>query len=90
MKKFKNSKKYEIDFPVTGYYNWKIVRIKMKNTHYDNEKRDGILLHDGKFVSNGLIFNKKEFTIIDENPLKLTQHHLRKIFEMINGITIVA
>jgi hypothetical protein len=76
------------DFPDTGYYNWKIVHIKMEEHYYNNAKRAGVLLHDGKFVTEGIIFNKKEFCIIDENPLKLSKYHLRKIDERINGIIL--
>lgn len=79
MKNFKYTKRYQCDLPSNGYFNWKQVRIIMKDHYYDGAKTTGILLHNGKFTVNGVLFEPKEFKIIDENPLDLPEKELKKI-----------
>lgn len=61
--------KYDVDFPDTGTLNWKAVKIKNVDEYYNDCKIIGVLLHDGKFMVNGVIFEQHQFDIIDENPL---------------------
>ena len=63
--------KYKQDFPDEGYLNWKRVRINVPDDYRHNVKIMGVLLHDGNFVANGVLFLKDEFRIIDEDPLNL-------------------
>ena len=64
--------KYKKDFPDEGYFNWKTVMIRTpKNVYYDGARITGVVLHDGNFMVNGVLFLKKQFTIIDEDPLDL-------------------
>ena len=66
---------YKEDFPDTGNWNWKTVKIK--NTghrlggYYNNWKINGVVLHDGKFMTSGTIFEADQFDIINENPFNL-------------------
>jgi hypothetical protein len=47
--------KYDIDFPETGDLNWKTVKIITPNISYLNGKKIiGVVLHDGKFIVNGV------------------------------------
>lgn len=62
----KDKIKYKKDFPDQGNFNWKTVRLKMPNNiYFDGHKPVGVLLHDGKFMTNGVIFEKEEFEIIE-------------------------
>ena len=59
-------KKYKKDFPATGSFNWKTVRlITPEFSYYNNHKIMGVVLHDGKFCTNGIIF--ENFEIIGKN-----------------------
>jgi hypothetical protein len=58
-----NKKIYEQDFPGVGSYNWKVVYIK----EYKH-KIAGVLLHDGKFITNGVLFDKHEFKVVGPWP----------------------
>lgn len=70
--------KYEIDFPDIGDFNWKTV--KLKNTNYYNGcKIIGVVLHDGNFMVNGVLFLKHQFDIIDENPIKINNKYFMKV-----------
>ena len=67
-----DKKKYKKDFPDQGYFNWKTVLLKTPNNiYYDGYKITGVLLHDGNFMTNGVLFLADQFEIIDEDPLKL-------------------
>jgi hypothetical protein len=67
-----DKKTYEIDFPDEGYFNWKTVKLKTpENIYYDGKKIIGVLLHDGNFMVNGVLYLENQFEIIDEDPLKL-------------------
>ncbi len=67
-----NKNKYKQDFPDNEYFNWKKVKIKTPECiYYDGSKIIGVLLHDGNFMVNGVLFLKNQFEIIDHNPLKL-------------------
>lgn len=67
-----NKKTYEQDFPEEGCFNWKTIKIKMpKNIYYNGNEIIGVLLHDGNFMINGVLFLESQFEIIDEDPLKL-------------------
>ena len=64
-------KKYKQDFPDQGSFNWKTVRLKTPdNIYYDGHKITGVVLHDGNFMINGVLFLAGQFEIIDEDPLK--------------------
>lgn len=66
--------KYKIDFPEEGYFNWKTVEIKMpENVYYDGALIIGVVLHDGNFMVNGVLFLSNQFYIVDEDPLKLKE-----------------
>lgn len=65
-------KKYEKDFPSQGNFNWKTVRIVIpEEPYYDGVRMMGVLLHDGNFMTNGVLFLANQFEIINENPLDL-------------------
>ena len=62
--------KYEIDFPESETLNWKTVMFNCPNKPYYHKKKvTGVLLHDGNFVINGMLFNAGEFDVIDEDPI---------------------
>lgn len=64
-------KKYEIDFPENDILNWKTVKFVNPNKlQFKNKQITGVLLHDGNFVVNGVLFFKDEFEVIDENPIE--------------------
>ena len=67
-----DKKKYEKDFPDEGYFNWKMVRIKTPECiYYDGKRIIGVVLHDGNFMVNGMLFLASQFEIVDEDPLNL-------------------
>ena len=69
-----NKDTYKDDFPDEGYFNWKIVRIKTPDcVSYDGKKIIGVVLHDGNFMVNDVLFLKEQFEVIDEDPLNLQQ-----------------
>lgn len=69
MKKFTEEDKYKQDFPKFGNFNWKTVKLKTpKKPYYDGFKICGVVLHDGNFVTNGVLFEKGEFEIVEEDP----------------------
>ena len=58
-------KKYDIDFPDEGTFNWKKVRIIMPDDiYYNNAEIIGVVLHDGNFIVNGVLFLSNQFEII--------------------------
>lgn len=62
-------KKYKKDFPGQGSFNWKKVKlITPEFSYYNNHVTVGVVLHDGKFCINGVIF--ENFEIIEEKPIK--------------------
>ena len=69
-----DKKKYEKDFPDQGFLNWKTVILKTPdNSYYDGLKINGVFLHDGNLMINGVLFLANQFEIIDEDPLKLIE-----------------
>ena len=67
-----DKKTYEQDFPEHGNFNWKAVKLKIPTEpYYDGHKIIGVVLHDGNFMSNGVLFLENQYEIIDEDPLKL-------------------
>lgn len=80
-----NKEKYKKDFPDTGTFNWKTVKLKTPdNPYYDGHKINGVLLHDGNFMTYGVLFLKDEFEIINENPFDDTVSHksnMEKLYE---------
>lgn len=65
-----DKKTYEEDFPETGNLNWKTVILKTPdNPYYNGHKIMGVVLHDGNFMINGVMFLKNQYEIIDENPM---------------------
>jgi len=63
-------RRYKRDFPSKGNWNWKAVKFtNPKNNYYLDSKIIGVLLHDGNFMVNGVMFEADEFEIIEENPL---------------------
>jgi hypothetical protein len=67
-----NKKTYEQDFPEHGNFNWKTVKLKTPTEpYYDEHKIIGVVLHDGNFITNGVLFLENQYEIIDEDPLKL-------------------
>ena len=66
-----DKKTYEQDFPEHGDFNWKVVKLKTPNNpHFDGHKIIGVVLHDGNFMINGVLFLKNEYEIIEEEPFK--------------------
>jgi len=64
--------KYKKDFPSQGNFNWKTVKLKTPdNVYYDGHKITGVVLHDGNFMINGVLFLADQFEVINEDPLKL-------------------
>ena len=61
-----DKEKYRKDFPDQGSFNWKVVKIT--TAHYDGHKTTGVVLHDGKFMINGVLFEANEFEIIGDMP----------------------
>lgn len=64
-----DKKIYEQDFPNEGFFNWKTVKLKV--FPYNDCEITGVLLHDGNFMINNILFLKDEYEIIDEDPLKI-------------------
>ena len=57
-----DSKEYAIDFPDDIDWNWGTVVIKTPHEpYYDGCKITGVLLHDGCFLVNGVLFEQNEF-----------------------------
>ncbi len=69
--------KYKIDFPEEGYFNWKTVKIKNTIDYLNGKEIIGVLLHDGNFMVNGVLFLENQFEVIDENPMNINKY-LRK------------
>ena len=84
-----NKKIYEQDFPEEFNWNWKIAFIKEHK-----QKRAGVLLHDGKFMTNGVLFDKHEFKIKGPYPPKPKLFHvpepIKKFFWKVFCYTYVA
>ena len=60
---------YKQDFPGQGSFNWKTVRLKTPNDlYYDGHEIIGVVLHDGNFMTNGVLFLKDQYEIINEEP----------------------
>lgn len=82
-----NKEKYKKDFPDTGTFNWKTVKLKTPdNPYYDGHKINGVLLHDGNFMTYGVLFLKDEFEIINENPFddpNRSKSNMEKFYEEI-------
>ena len=68
-----DKKKYEIDFPEEGTFNWVKIKLKGLGPYFEGVEGVGVLLHDGNFISNGLLFYSNNFDIIDNDPLGLKQ-----------------
>jgi hypothetical protein len=91
MSKPKYDKKlYEKDFPEDiGDWNWKVALLYPKNK-YKRHKIAGVLLHDGKFLTHGILFEKNEFKIIGKFPPRITWLHrlywktLKRLFSKIH------
>lgn len=67
-----DKEKYAQDFPSEGTFNWKRVKLKTPNDPYYNGRTVlGVVVHDGNFIINGVLFLKDEYEIVDENPLDL-------------------
>jgi hypothetical protein len=64
-----DKKTYKKDFPDHGDFNWKKVKLKTSDNYYNGHKIIGVLLHDGNFMVNGVLFLASEFEVINENPL---------------------
>jgi hypothetical protein len=54
---------------------WVVVKFKNLDIYHNNTKMTGRILFDGKFIINGVIFEKNEFKIIDKHPFK--QHPIK-------------
>lgn len=67
-----NKETYKQDFPDHGDFNWKLVKLKTPTEpYYDGHKIIGVVLHDGNFMINGVLFMKNQYEMINENPLNL-------------------
>lgn len=67
-----DKKTYEQDFQEYGYFNWKIVKLKTPTEpYYDGHKITGVVLHNGNFMINGVLFLENQYEIIDDDTLKL-------------------
>lgn len=65
-----DKEKYAQDFPDVGTFNWVVVKFIMPdNVSYNGREVIGVLLHDKKFMVNGVLFDENEFEVIDRNPL---------------------
>jgi len=85
-----NKKLYKQDFPEDiGDWNWKVVMLYPKDK-FKKHKISGVLLHDGKFITHGILFEKNEFKIIGRFPSRITWLHrlywktLKKLFSAIH------
>lgn len=57
---------YKQDFPENGIFNWKTVKLKTPNEpYYDGNKIIGVVLHDGNFMINGVLFLKNQYEIVE-------------------------
>jgi len=65
-----NKETYKQDFPDIGTFNWKTVKIQTPGEHTDGAKITGVVLHDGNFMVQGVLFLQHEYEIIDEYPFK--------------------
>jgi len=73
------NEKYKQDFPDTGFFNWKKVKMTHpKSSYYQNCIITGVLLHDGNFMINGVLFYSEEFEIVDEDPLNIEKSGINK------------
>ena len=64
-----DKKTYKQDFPEQGNFNWKTVKLKTPNEpYYNGHKIIGVVLHDGNFMTNGVLFLKNQYEIINEDP----------------------
>ena len=60
---------YKRDFPEHGSFNWKTVLLKTPDEpYYDGHKIIGVVLHDGNFMTNGVLFMENQYEIINEEP----------------------
>lgn len=63
-----DKKTYEQDFPEHGNFNWKTVKLKTPTEpYYDGHKIIGVVLHDGNFITNGILFLENQYEIINED-----------------------
>jgi hypothetical protein len=85
-----DKKLYEKDFPDNiSDWKWRIARLYPKDK-YIRQEIVGVVLHDGKFVTNGILFEKNEFKIIGKWPPRITWLHtlywktFKKLFSKIH------
>ena len=72
MNKYDKSE-YERDFPDHGDFNWKRVVLKTPEIpYYDGHKVIGVVLHDGNFMVNGVLFLSHQFEVIEGDPVNVT------------------
>jgi len=72
MKEDYNIDDYKVDFPDEGTWNWKVIELtNADNSYYQGHKTTGVLLHDGNFMINGVMFEKHEFIVIDHDPMNM-------------------
>ena len=58
---------YVQDFPDEGSFNWKSVKLNTPNdSYYHGHKIIGVVLHDGNFMINGVLFLKKWGFILEK------------------------
>ncbi len=70
-----NSKVYKQDFPEDiGDWNWKVALV-YPHDKFKKHKIGGVLLHDGRFVTHGILFDKHEFKILGKFPPTVTIFH---------------
>jgi hypothetical protein len=62
-----NKKKYSSDFEKEDF-NWVLAQITdSTQEYYNGMKIIGVLLHDDNFLVNGVLFDKKEFVVLETN-----------------------
>jgi hypothetical protein len=66
--------KYNQDFPSIGNFNWVAVQVTTPNDkYYDGCKLTGVLLHDGNFMGNNMLFSPNEFKILSKETEEIKE-----------------
>lgn len=54
------------DLKINEIWNWVIVELIDSNNKNHNPTLWGVLLHDGKFILNGILYDKHEFKVLKD------------------------
>jgi len=65
---------YKQDFPKHGDFNWKTVKLKTpEKPYYDGHRIIGVVLHDGNFMTSGVLFLENQYEVINEEPFNINK-----------------